>query len=66
MHRFNHGFESRLIVAEEARLLVIIAIDDAHQVITFIHLAAKKVRLMAESVDSPAFLKLASLWVSSG
>ena len=66
MHRFDHRCEARLIVAKEARLLVIIAIDDAQKV-PFVHLAAKKVRLVAESIvpfDSPALLEFSSLWVS--
>ena len=66
MHRFDHGFETGLIVAKKARLLVFIAIDDAQQV-PLVHFAAKKVRLVAKSViplDSPALLKLASLRIS--
>ena len=66
MHRIDHRSEAGLIVAKEARFLVIIAIYDAQQV-PLVHLAAKKVRLVAESVvpfDSTALLKFASLWVS--
>lgn len=46
MHRIDHRSEAGLIVAKEARFLVIIAIYDAQQV-PLVHLAAKKVRLVA-------------------